>query len=239
MYSHCPFGTLVKVGSYAHCWLDELQFGTTKDEIDTDLISLFSPNDKIILSPPIEMHSPHVLHHKEWLSEDPTSRIIYYAAASDVVRDRLEVLGYDLDTTERAFCSWAKRDLEAAFESVREWKSKGGRIAPFIIDACCKDIAFLEKLTPATWIDTLRLIRTRGIKKDYYGRYERHDEPGLLGHMLNQGWHGVPGDDIFVALRMGIEAYPAKMVIYDLSDLVWGMNSNTLLTMCCTDTTSL
>ena len=210
------------MGNYAHCWFDELLLGTTKDEIDADLISLFSPNDKVVLSPPIEMHSPHVLHHKEWLLEDPTSRMIYYAAELDVVQDRLEILGYDLDTAEHAFCSWAKRDLEAAFESIREWESKGGRIAPLIIDDCRNDIAVLEELTPATWIETLRLIRTRGVKKDYFGRYERHDEPGLLGHMLNQDWHGVPGDDILVALRMGIEACPAKMMIYDLSDLVWG-----------------
>lgn len=45
---------------YAHYWLEDLLFGTTKDAIDMDLISLFTPNDKVILSPPIEMRSPHV-----------------------------------------------------------------------------------------------------------------------------------------------------------------------------------
>lgn len=73
-----------------------------------------------------------------------------------------------------------------AFGRIREWETKGGEIAPFIIDACSNEIAFLEKLSLAAWIETLRLIRTRGMEKDYYGRYDGRDGPDSLGHMLTQ-----------------------------------------------------
>ena len=211
------------MASYAHCWLDGLLIGSTRNFVHPDLISLFNPADKIILSPPIEMSPPHVLHHKEWLVEDPESRLIYYETNVGIVRDRLEILGYDLETSKSAFCEWRGAELERCTDHIRELQSKKANYVPIMIEFCNRDIEFLEQLTPDAWVNALRSIRSSEIRLKYTGTSERLEKRDLIGQMKSREWHGAPGDDVLVALRMAIECTDhTKAMIYDLSDLAWG-----------------
>ena len=197
--------------------------GSTRNFVHPDLISLFRRNDKIVLSPPIEVSQAHVLHHKEWLMEDPESRLVYYETTIDIVRDRLEVLGYDLETSKCAFFEWRKAELEGCIERIRELQSKNGNYVPFMIECCNRDIEFLEQLTPNKWITALRSIRSSKIKLKYLGGHEHFKKLDLIGQMQSREWHGAPGEDVLVTLRMAIEcADYTKAMIYDVSDFVWG-----------------
>ena len=209
------------MGNYAHCWLDGLLLGSTKNTIDPGLISFFGANDKVILSPPIELSRPHLQHHRELLSETPDYRIIYYETSIDVVRDRLDILGYDRQNAEDAFDQWKQDALDGTIEQVEEWRAKDDDTSRFLLEHYGNDIDILSSLTSISWINGLREIISRGLEKDYYGRYEECHEHGILGHMLSGGWHGFPGDDVLVALRLAIEALEhGRSMIYDLSDLV-------------------
>jgi hypothetical protein len=72
------------VGSYAQCWLDDLSVGSSKN--DTDIISLFRQQDKIITASPTVNLPSHIKHYREALDEDPELKVIYYEAPIDVVK---------------------------------------------------------------------------------------------------------------------------------------------------------
>ncbi len=211
------------MASYAHCWLDGLLIGSTRNFVHPDLISLFNPTDKIVLSPPIEISPPHVLHHKEWLVEDPESRLIYYETNIGIVRDRLEILGYDLETSKSAFCDWRRAELEGYTDRIRELRSDEADYVPIMIEFCNRHIDFLERLTPDIWVNALRSIRSNESRSQLIRTSECFEKSDVIGQMQSREWHGAPGEDVLVALRMAIEcADHTKAMIYDLSDLVWG-----------------
>jgi hypothetical protein len=64
------------MGSYAECWLDDLLVGSSKNDIDTEIISLFRAQDKMMVSSagilPI-----HLKHYQEALNEDSKLKVIY------------------------------------------------------------------------------------------------------------------------------------------------------------------
>ena len=76
------------MGSYAQCWLDDLFLGCSKNDIDTELISLFRPQDKIVRSSPIRDLPSHLEHYKESLSEDPALKLVYYEAPTNALLDQ-------------------------------------------------------------------------------------------------------------------------------------------------------
>ena len=109
------------MGSYAQCWLDDLFVGSSKNEIDTEIISLFRPQDKVITASLTASLPSHLKHYREALEEDPELKVIYYEAPFEVVRDRLNVLGYDLDTAKEAFRTWISEEHGRAIEMAEEW----------------------------------------------------------------------------------------------------------------------
>jgi len=210
------------VGSYAHCWLDDLFVGSSKNDIDPDLISLFRPQDKVVLSAPIQDLPAHFEHYREALEEDATLRIVCYETSVDNVRDRLGVLGYDLGTAEEAFRQWVTEEHARTIEMIGEWTERDSASRELIVDLYRTNAEILAALTPRSWMEGLKLIRSSGLKTDYFGRYEGPYEKTLIGYMLSNEWYGFPGDDLFVPLRLAVEASEnARSFVYDVTDLVW------------------
>lgn len=211
------------MGSYAQCWLDDMLVGTSKNDIDVDLISLFQPQDKIILSAPFSNLSKCLQHYQESLTEDPDLQLIYYSASASVIRDRLDVLGYDLETAKQAFMAWMAGELTQNEETLSNYLSSDSSARKIMEEHYRSTIYILSSITPQKWIDGLRQIRNEGLEPNEFGRYEGPHEDSLIGYMLSHDWYGFPGGDIFIPLRLSLEAAnQSQNLIYDITDLVWG-----------------
>jgi hypothetical protein len=210
------------VGSYAQCWLDDLFVGSSKNEIDTELISLFRPQDKVVSTSPIGVLPSNLEHYREYLDEDSELKVVYYEAPIHFVRDRLDVLGYDLTTAKEAFRAWIAEERNHALKMADEWQEKDAKYRDLMEDHYRKEYDILSSLTPESWIEGLKEIRASGLKTNYFGRYDGPHKDTAIGYMLSNDWYGYPGYDLFVPLRLAIEACEnARKLIYDLTDLVW------------------
>lgn len=210
------------MGAYAQCWLDDLFVGSSKNDIDLDLISLFRPRDKIVLTQPIRHLPAHLEHYREALEENESLSVVYYETALSVVRDRLDVLGYDLETVEEAFRQWVKEEHARTLETIGEWAARDAESRELMEDHYRTNAEILAALTPRSWIEGLKQIRASGLKTNYYGRYEGPHEKSLIGYMLSNEWYGFPGYDLFVPLRLAIEACEnGRKLVYDMTDLIW------------------
>ncbi|MHB1356251.1 MAG: HEPN/Toprim-associated domain-containing protein [Anaerolineae bacterium] len=210
------------MGNYGLCWLDDFFVGSSKNDIDTELISLFRAQDKIVRgSPIIDLPIP-LKQYRESIVEDPTLQIIYYEASIDVIRDRLNVLGYDIVTAKEAFRAWIKEELNQAQKSADEMQEKDSKIRDLMGDYYKKIGNILSSLSPDIWMENLKEIREAGIETNYYGKYEGPYEDTAIGYMLSNEWYGYPGYDLFVPLRLAIDSFESSTrFIYDLTDLVW------------------
>ncbi len=215
------------MGSYAQCWLDDLLVGSSKSDIDPELISLFRANDKVVLSAPILHLPPHFDHYRGSLEEDSNLKIVYYEIPVQVVRDRLDVLGYDQRTAEQAFQEWIREELKQTIKRMENFlqnESDYGDLGhrDLMEKRYRSDVEILSELSPGSWVEGLKLIRSSGLQPNFYGRYEGPHENTLIGYMLSHEWYGFPGYDMLVPLRLAMEACESgKGLIYDLTDLVW------------------
>ena len=177
------------MGSNAQCWLDDLFVGSSKNDIDTELISLFRPQDKIVRSSPIRDLPSYLEHYRESLDDDPELKVVYYEAPIDVVRDRLDILGYDLATTKEAFRAWISEERNRAMEMADEWQEKDSEPRDIMANHYRKECDILSALSPEIWIEGLKEIRASGLKTNYYGRYEGPHEDTAIGYMLSNDWY--------------------------------------------------
>lgn len=210
------------MGSYAQCWLDSTLVGTTKNDIDVHLISLFQPKDKVILGPP-QGELPRCLeHYRESIAEEPDVRLVYYAAPASVIKDRLAVLGYDLTTARQAFERWIEVEKSQQQELLDEYLGGEPRSHNSMEGHYRETVKRLSELTPDAWIAAMREVRGRGLEPNEFGRYQGPHENSLIGYMLSEGWYGFPGYDLLVPVRLALElADPESLLVYDLTDLVW------------------
>ena len=148
--------------------------------------------------------------------EEDDLEIVLYSATSDVIRDRLEFLGYTLKTALAALdtgIAYERLSHRHLVERIRLESS------PEFVDP---DGPVLETLTAAQWMDGLRLIRDQGLTRTYWDAPELQAHSALVRYMLTheRGWYGFPGADIRQAIRIAIELFPEDDVVYDVTDLV-------------------
>jgi hypothetical protein len=210
------------LGSYALCWLDDLYIGSSKNDIDNELIALFRQQDRIIQAWPISDLPSHLKHYRESLEEDPELKVIYFETPVNIVRDRLELFGYDLSTAKMAFCEWIAGEQKRAYERLDELGSRDVKTKDLLQEHYQKTCKILSELTPEIWIESLKQIHASGLKTNYIGRYEGPHEDTVIGYMLSNNWYGYPGYDLYVPLRLALEAFEdGQRLLYDLTDLVW------------------
>jgi hypothetical protein len=131
----------------------------------------------------------------------------------DIIRDRLELNGYTLETSIIAFENWINKEI-STYE--RYIKGKDGEV--FI-----EHLESLKMINPITWMSTLQKIYGMGLSNRRTSNQTGEHNGTLLGYMLKdqQGWYGYPGWDLNVAIRLAIEALPTtEELVYDLTDLV-------------------
>jgi hypothetical protein len=210
------------MGAYAQCWLNDLFVGSSKNQVDYELMSLFSPTDKVVQSPPLEHLTIPFEHYREALVEDSTLKLVYYETSVDVVKDRLDVYGYDLETAKDAFREWISQEHRSTLERLDELATDDPALYASLRQKYESDAQILASLTPDRWIDGLETVRSTGLLPNYWGRYEGPHEGTHVGYMLSNEWYGYPGYDMFVPLRLAMEAsQPPTTMIYDVTDLVW------------------
>jgi len=210
------------MGSYAQCWLDDLFVGACKNDIDLNLISLFRPADKVIERPNVDTLPVPLAHYRESLEEDEELELVYYRTSIAIIRDRLDVLGYRREPVESAFEEWIKREHQSTLASMEKYLHGDTETDARMAQHYCKIAEILSSLTTRTWIESLKTIHADGLKPNQFGRYEGPHADTIVGYMLSNEWYGFPGHDLFVPLRLAIEACEnGQSLIYDVTDLVW------------------
>jgi HEPN/Toprim N-terminal domain 1 len=208
------------MSNYAQCWLGSFYVGSTRNDIDLGLMRLFRASDKVVMSnngpnvpiPLIEkyIHNPNP---DQYVAKEMD--IVFYHAPVNVIRDRLNLQGYTLDTARAAFTECINIEVQELRESCKE-EEIGNRYEPHL--------KIIQQLNFDSWVNTLRSIRS-----------EEHRPIGnpfivpkgetLIEYMVARNWYGYRGYDLNVALRLALEACPdAEEFIYDVTDLVLSGN---------------
>lgn len=199
---------------YGECWLDDFFVGSMEG-IDPDLLCLFREDNKVVITSPFTDLPPQLEHHREALNEDDSLRIIYYEASIDAVRDRLDVMGYNLGTSKQAFDKWVQGQLGSA---KRPW----GVSSYLMSDFYRRRVEILSGLTVESWTEGLNFIRNSGLKPNKRSLDEGPHKNTLIGYMLSNDWYGYPGYDTCVPLRLAIEAIKFERgLVCDFTEFVW------------------
>ncbi len=210
------------MGSYAHCWLEDFLIGSSKNDIDPSLMSLFRSSDKRVVSDPNQEIPKQLKHYQETQLEEPQLKIVYYEANATIIRERLNILGYTLENANEAFIEWFKGQRNSLQEYIDE-KREIEKTENFSLSKIySEEIELISDITPKIWLEALNEIRQSKIEPNYYGCYEGPHEKTIIGYMLSNQWYGFPGFDMKVPLRIILEdATPNDNLIYDVTDLVW------------------
>ena len=199
------------MGSYAECWLGSFYVGATKGHFDPALMGLFRSADKNVVRGkkrelPFQMRRWH-----EVLEDDEEVSAVFYQAPVSVVRDRLELKGYTLDTAKSAFTTSSRAQALRYAQYMERSDSKA--LEPFARE--------LEAVDVDQWLEAMRSIRAKD--REQSERRENENETTLAGHMLEREWYGYSGPDLAVALRLALEVCSdGDELIYDVTDLVMG-----------------
>lgn len=210
------------MGSYTQCWLDDLFIGESKNDVDPEIISLFRPSDKRVISNPTEDVPEILKDYQEAQKEDPELEIVYYEASATLIRDRLDILGYTLSTANKAFQAWFNGEISRLSERIEEHKNEEKSDYVSLFEIYSKEYELIHSITPEKWLAALEEIRKSKLKPSSYGRHEGPHKDALIGYMLSNDWYGFPGFDMNVPLRIILEgAKDDQKLIYDVTDLVW------------------
>ena len=210
------------MGSYTQCWLGDMFVGSSKNDVDYEIISLFRASDKHVVSNPNESVPKILKDYQETQKEEPELEIVYYEASASLIRDRLDIMGYTLSTAKKAFQAWFDGEINRLYQGVQEHKDDDKNEEFSLYDIYLKDYEIISSITPEKWLEALEDIRQSKLEPNSYGRYEGPHEDTLIGYMLSNEWYGFPGYDMNVPLRMILEdAKEDQTLIYDVTDLVW------------------
>jgi hypothetical protein len=149
--------------------------------------------------------------------ENPEEKVdvVYYIASATLVKDRLELKGYTLDTAKRAFMKRMRAEAReyASWEKTTENEEMRGYYA--------KKVKLLKALDVNQWLATLRHIKEAGLGTSVRGMQDFRGEVDIESFMLQTDWYGFSGVDLNVPLRLALETCTERdNFVYDLTDLV-------------------
>lgn len=200
------------MGSYGECWLGSLSVGSTKGYFDNGIMQLFRSSDKRSARCRVaDLPSP--LRNSRLYREDDDEKInvVYYSAPATLIRDRLELKGYTLETAKRAFVKRMKAEAKhyvTPTEGLEDYYSKRFEL--------------LRTLKVDDWLAKLREIKESSLSPQTSAG-DSQNQSALKSYMLETDWYGFCGIDLFVPLRLALEiCSAADDFVYDLSDLVSG-----------------
>ena len=95
------------MSGYAQCWVGKFYVGSSKNEVDPNIASLFRERDKRVVHDRSLLPVPQM---KRWLEEDHLPEPeddplphVYYCAPAHVIADRLSIFGYTVHTATKVF----------------------------------------------------------------------------------------------------------------------------------------
>jgi hypothetical protein len=199
------------MGAYGGCWLGRIDVGGTYKGVDPTLITLFRRTDRFARpsnSPDLPAVIADNYRHFDGVTEEVVD-CIYYSAPAWMIRDRLELFGYTLDTAKRLY--ELGRDLYIA-----ETKSYG------IASQVAEERERLERLRKWTADDFMKHVRAVSeSRKDITNIIQHVGIDDANRRSEKSAWFGYDAPDILVQIRLALEALPdADEFIYDLTDLI-------------------
>ncbi|HEY0779859.1 MAG TPA: HEPN/Toprim-associated domain-containing protein, partial [Gemmatirosa sp.] len=209
------------IGSYAELHLGPLYVGGDKREINPLVMLLFRASDKRVY-----VSEPHPTGEERAYREpsgpgdahEEPYEVVEYVAPASAVRNRLELMGFTLQATRRAFevAVQAEQQAHAVFTSTV-------MLAP--VSEFVEDAAVLAGLSVEQWMAGLREIRDRGLAPTSRRDPQLAPFSPLLRYMLGghlDGWYGFPSADVRHVIRLAVEVSPEDDLVYDLTELVRG-----------------
>lgn len=197
------------MGGYAECWASKFYVGSTKNDIDPSLMQLFRASDKNIITSNKANLPNQLSRWVENVEEEEDVNVVFYSAPARIVKARLELIGYSLANSKKAY----SRYLDGEISRYEEWiEGSHG-------DAFQSTLEFLRSMTLEKWLSALKEIHDKGLKHNRYNR--DNDDGSLISYMLREDWYGFPGVDLNVALRLALEVIPDdESFVYDVTDLI-------------------
>jgi len=203
------------MGNYAECWASKFYVGSTKNDVDPALMQLFCAADKKVITSNKANLPNQLSRWVEYIEEEEDVNVVYYSAPARVVKARLELIGYSLANSKKAYT----RYLDGEISRYEEWVEGSHG------DAFQSTLSILREMNLEKWLSTLKEIHKKGLSHNRYG--SDNNDGTLLSYMLREDWYGFPGVDLNVALRLALEVIPEnENFVYDVTDLILSEHFN-------------
>ncbi|MGE8712015.1 HEPN/Toprim-associated domain-containing protein [Leptospira interrogans] len=188
------------MGAYGNIYLGDFELGYTRNYVDLEITNLFRTEDKKTFS----INDPELpeiyKHHEEDHLDREDFTITILQIPVNILKDRLEILGYSFESSKIAFTEWVKLEIEY----LKNFKDN-------LEDSLYNEekIKFLEKLTVELWIEKITFYYNNRKAERYYDNF------------WEENWFGFGGEDLNVTLRIAIEVIGNNQSFtYDLTSLI-------------------
>lgn len=194
----------------AGVWLDNFYLGATHKDIDPSLMAICRPSDKHVMS---AKYHQLPAHSQQWAydyHEEDNLDSVYYSTPINIIRDRLDLLGYTFETARLGFERYIDYEIAHQERNINRF------------DFETHPLAILRDLDVDTWLTALHCIYKENLNMpEVRLKFLQENDNKLYNYMFQQDWLGCPGPDLCVPLRLAIEAIPeSENFVYDVSDFV-------------------
>lgn len=196
------------MGSYAECWASNFDADCTKNDVDPSLMRLFRATDKKVITSSNENLPKQLIRWADYRERGKDINVVFYSAPLSVIKDRLELLGYSLESAKEAYVLY----LEGEISRNEEWTENYD-------DIFKPTLEILREMNLDKWLSVLKEIYNQGLIRHKYDTEDYNKT--LLSYMLQKDWYGFPGGNIYVLLRLWLEVIPKdESLVYDVTDLI-------------------
>lgn len=196
------------MGSYAECWASNFDVDCTKNDVDPSLMRLFRATDKKVITSSNENLPKQLIRWADYRERGKDVNVVFYSAPLSVIKDRLELLGYSLESAKEAYVLY----LEGEISRNEEWTENYD-------DIFKPTLEILREMNLDKWLSVLKEIYNQGLIQNKYDTEDYNKT--LLSYMLQKDWYGFPGGNIYVLLRLWLEVIPKdESLVYDVTDLI-------------------
>ena len=218
------------MGSYAECWLGPIEVAQSKNDVALYLIPLFRDRDKTVCTDANEVKiAPEIVTKRfdpDWVPDEEYPLVYLEAPARDVA-DRLDAMGYTIETSRIAFDEWIRREIKSCRENLSQYTNKASQSSENLSTYTTmqehyrSEIEILSCLSVEQWLANLRQIVDQGLDRASSPSNENPQESAVIDYMLSKNWYGFPEWEPFIPMRLILNEFPEfGNLVYDVSDLV-------------------
>src|SRR5262245_16523177 len=143
------------MGSWAYLRLGELTLCASKSDVDPSVMVLFAGTDKRSEIPQVATSDVE--------GEDEPHATLEYRASLKIVKDRLELMGFSLNSVKSAFQAGVEEELAENDQYSRHllWSRTEG-----MRDLFARRMAILREMTFDSWLDAFAFIVRERLRPD-------------------------------------------------------------------------